>query len=104
MSSGDSSVTLAEECEGWIARFETWNINEDDPQRLEDLRIALDQSEVESHVRTFLAYVKFTEKKNPRAKSQNGQVRHHWALPFPTTISSNLEVVIVLKTLYIVGS
>jgi hypothetical protein len=103
MSSGNSSVTLAEECEGWVARFETWNINEDDPQRLEDRRIALDPLEVGSHVRTFLAYVKLAEGKDTQAKSRMGQVRHQWALPFPTTISSNIEVAIVLKTLYILG-
>lgn len=98
MISGDSYVPMNEEFAGWVAHFEIWKIDTEEPRRLIDHSFTLDQHEVEDQVRNFLTSIKLRE------KSRSWQIRHQWALPFPTTICPNLEAIIVLKTVYIVGS
>jgi hypothetical protein len=89
-----------------VAQFEIWNTDSDIPQRLEDHRLSLDRHEVESQVKNFLICIRLAEKKRAfqaNSRLRAGQSRLQWVLPFPTTISSNLKMIVVLRTVYILS-
>ena len=98
------SMSADEIFAGWTARFETWNTEVEEPQKLQDYYIALDESEIELHVRSYLNNVKSADKKGNASRYRPPKLQSRPALPFPMAISQNFEVLIVLKTVYILVS
>lgn len=89
---------------GWTVRFEIWNTEAEEPQRLQDYYFALDENEIELHVRSYLNNVKSADKKGNASRYRPPRLQSRPALPFPITISQNFEVVIVLRTAYVLVS
>lgn len=84
-----------------MARFETWRIDGQSPQKLNDISLCLDSKEVELHVAESLKQRRVWGLKGPRS------VRHVkssviWSLPFPAAIGADLNLVVVLRTAYVV--
>jgi hypothetical protein len=79
----------------WIAQYEIWNIEEDDPVVVEDFNIPIDKNEVELQYERFQKYVKSFSKvpTTPTA-------RKDLALHFPTSIDSSLKTFTILRTIY----
>ena len=75
-----------------------WAIESDEPRKLKDLRFKLDKDEVETHVAAFIDFIRL---KRSSKHSKQGQYWSQWALPFPTTISDSLEIVLILRTIYL---
>jgi hypothetical protein len=90
LSSGKPLAQVSTACAGWIARHEVWNIDETQPHKFQEHRLLLDVEEVEYQVSNFIKRLRL-------------QTFHHkWVLPFPTSISGDLTVVVVLRTVYLV--
>ncbi|KAI1125886.1 hypothetical protein F5Y10DRAFT_294264 [Nemania abortiva] len=83
-------------CEGWTARYEVWCINSDTPSKVRELRIPLDSAEVRAQV------IGAMRKKRVISvgSEYTGKPAFKWTLPFPAAIGSNLNLMVVLQTVY----
>jgi hypothetical protein len=81
--------------DGWIAQYELWNIEYDDPVVVDDSRIPIDKVEVQ------LQYERFQKHVKNYSKSTNTQAsKKELALHFPTSISKGLNTITVLRTIF----
>ncbi|KAL9121120.1 MAG: hypothetical protein Q9187_002326 [Circinaria calcarea] len=85
LKSAGSCFILKPVCSGWVVRYEIWTV-EGEPCRLQDLYIPLDKSEVWMQVR----------------QSTRQQISGSWRMQFPITISNNVSLFAVLRTIFIV--
>lgn len=97
VSTEDNISSLYQECAGWIARYQIWNVMADDPQLKEEYVIPLDNNEVWLQVQHFLMRSHSREQRAP-SKSANRLVLH-----FPTAIKRiDLSTFVILRTVYTV--
>lgn len=78
--------------DGWIAQFEIWSIDADDPVVVEESHVLLDQEDVQRQ------YEGFKKHNNIIENQVNGGI--HLALQFPTSIEENLQTFTVLTTVF----
>jgi hypothetical protein len=81
--------------DGWIAQYELWDIDLDDPIVVEDSRIPLDGKEVQMQYEGFEQLMTFYDK-----LSYGGNVGKELALHFPTSIEEDLQTFTVLTTVF----
>jgi hypothetical protein len=81
--------------DGWVAQYELWNIEFDDPILVEDYRIVLDKIEVQSQHAKFQKFINTEITSNGSRK-----IRKDLAVHFPTSISSDLSTITVLTTVF----
>ncbi|EMD61400.1 hypothetical protein COCSADRAFT_192355 [Bipolaris sorokiniana ND90Pr] len=79
----------------WIAQYELWNIEFDDPILVEDYRIVLDKIEVQSQHAKFQKFIKTDVIADGSRKT-----RRELAVHFPTSISGDLRTITVLTTVF----
>jgi hypothetical protein len=79
----------------WVAQYELWNIEFDDPFLVEDCRIPLDKIEVQSQ------YMRFKKFITTGITSNNTRTTcKDLALHFPSSISGDLQTITVLTTVF----
>jgi hypothetical protein len=81
--------------DGWIAQYELWNIEFDDPIVVEDFRIPLNKREVQLQYERFQKTI--TSEHKPNGIQMAGK---DLALHFPSSIDADLQTFTVLTTVF----
>ncbi|KFZ09338.1 hypothetical protein V501_05591 [Pseudogymnoascus sp. VKM F-4519 (FW-2642)] len=85
-------------CEGWIARFEVWDVHSEAKDKVNDIRIPLSAIEVKDHVGRSITLRKVLEGRTNRTTPT---VFNRWSMPFPAAIGSHVNLLIILNTVYL---
>ncbi|RAR02007.1 hypothetical protein DDE83_008718 [Stemphylium lycopersici] len=81
--------------DGWVAQYELWNIGFDEPLLVEDCRIPLDETEVQSQYTRFQKFITTESTLNGTGKKIKDLALH-----FPSSISEDLRTIIVLVSAF----
>jgi hypothetical protein len=81
-----------EVCSGWVAQFEIHDTQSFQAVKTHDIRLPLDDKEVLEHVQCSLEYRKTGQTKTA--------VEKEWSLSFPIHIGPNLDMLVILQSIY----
>jgi hypothetical protein len=87
-------------CQGWVARFEVWDVRAGAKNKVNDFRIPLNSAEVKDHVEQSIVLRKVSEGRTNRTTPT---VFNKWSMSFPVAISSNIDLLVILKTAYLLN-
>ena len=84
------------EATGWIAHFEVWNIETEDPSVVEDWKVPLKKADVALQIRSFRKYTRMY-------KIEHGSrvFKRELALHFPSSIGNKMDAFTVLRTVFL---
>ncbi|OBT88098.1 hypothetical protein VE02_03626 [Pseudogymnoascus sp. 03VT05] len=85
-------------CEGWVARFKVWDVGSGAKDKVNHIRIPLSAIEVKYHVGRSITLRKVLEGRTNRTTPT---VFNKWSMPFPAAISSQVNLLIILNTVYL---